>query len=291
MQVCIASSAEQAEDARACALISGTRSVTYAELAAMVELATRTLCGMGVEPGSRIAMRLPSGIETVAVLLAALGAGAAFAPISPGEPPRRLKRFLEKCRPNLLVTTQAELDLIEGVRVVECSQLFRPRAPALAERAAPVGRSDDPAYIIFTSGTSGEPKSVVIEHGGIVNAVMWKIREYALSPKCRVLPLFGYEFDGFVLNVFALLGAGATVVLLDDDDRRNPARIAACIDSQAVTHVVTGPLLHEATLDHVIEGKLGSLQVVPRRSSADPQTIIRSKRLFPREAVERIRPD
>jgi amino acid adenylation domain-containing protein len=264
------------------AIVHGTRTVTYTELEAMADVAARNLKKMGLESGDTIALQLRSGIDAVTIMLAALKAGAAFAPISPNEPPKRLSRLLEKARPKLLVTMQGEPDVVAGVRAVGMPRLLVPHGTALAEVEAPAAQTTAPAYVIFTSGTSGEPKGVVVQHNGILNAVAWKIREYTFSRGHRVLPLFAYEFDGFILNVFAPLCSGATVILMDDEERRLPRCIAAYIESQHVTHVVATPLLYRGVLDHTDQDQLRSLRrVTLAGEAADPETIARSNRLAP----------
>lgn len=261
--------AEQARKTpEAPALLCGSQSVTYAQLEAMAEAAAGRLVALGVEPGARIALRLPGGIDLVAALLGVLKAGAAFVPISLSDPPNRVDRLLGRCPPRLLVGTFA------GVPRVDVADLV---APGPGPGRATAGTA---AYVMFTSGTSGEPKGVVIEHRGIVNAIAWKMREYAFSPRHRVLPLFGYEFDGFVLNLFAPLCAGAAVVLLDDEERRHPARIAAAVGTRGVTHLAAAPLLYDALLDHATQ--LRSLERVTLAGEvAHPDTIARGRRLAP----------
>lgn len=266
----------------ALAVIHGAQSVTYAELDTMAAIIANNLMEMGVRSGDTIGLLLSSSIDRVATMIAALRVGAVFAPFSLGEPPKRLSRLLEMCRPKLLVTVRAENDLAPHVQTVEFSRLFARRDTVLTDRTELSIRTDAPAYIIFTSGTSGTPKAVCIEHRGIVNAIVWKVREHAFAPGRRVLPLFGYEFDGFILNVFAPLCSGATIVLLDDDERHRPKCIATCIDGREVTDMVTAPILYEAVLGYVNEGQLRSLQrVTLAGESASPETIARSKRIAP----------
>lgn len=264
------------------ALVQGEHVVTYADLNRMADTVAHGLRRIGIDTGDTVALRLNGGIETVAVMLGVLKAGAAFAPFGGDEPPDRLRRLLEICRPRLLVTAgpvEVGADQAPDVPAVEVSRLLADGDDATAGPVASAPSTDDPpAYVIFTSGTSGEPKGVVLDHRGIVNAVAWKIREYGLAPGRRVLGLFGYEFDGFLLNVFAPLCSGATVVLLDDAERRDPRRVAACVRTRRVTDLITAPLVFDALLDHVGEDDLRVLKwVTLAGEAADPATIARSR--------------
>ncbi|HLG54333.1 MAG TPA: amino acid adenylation domain-containing protein [Vicinamibacterales bacterium] len=270
----------------ALAIVDNAHAATYAELDATADVIARNLTDLGVEPGDTIGLRLGRPIDSVATMLAAVRCGAAFAPIGLSEPPNRLRRLLDRCRATLLVTNDSGADEAPGVRTATISRLLAPCDTVLPESADRSRRADAAAYVIFTSGTSGDPKAVVVEHRGIVNAITWKIREYSLATGRRVLPLFGYEFDGFVLNVFASLCSGATVVLMDDDDRRQPGRVAACIDDERVTDVVAAPLLYDAVLAHVSGEQLRSLaRVTLAGEAAAPETIVLSKRVAPHVQV------
>ncbi|MBZ9770994.1 non-ribosomal peptide synthetase [Mesorhizobium sp. CO1-1-8] len=271
-------SAQVSKTAGACALVCGEFRLSYADLEAQAGQVCAGLEAMGIGSGKTVALRMAAGINAVVVQLAIMKSGAAFCPLGANEPINRLRQMLEAVGADLLVT-----DREEAIAPADCREVSFSRIPS-AEAAAKqsVVSVDDPAYVIFTSGTSGTPKPVAISHRGIVNAVAWKRRTYDLSPSSRVLPVFGYEFDGFVLNVFGPLCSGATVILSDDEGRRAPAGIVRSIETEGVTHIVCAPVIYGAVLDHAAGFAFATLDTVTLAGEAAGAGLIaRSNAMLP----------
>jgi len=151
------------------ALVEPDRSVTYGDLAALVDRAAHALRALGVEPEQRVALRLPDGIGFAAVFLATIKIGAVAVPLNTRLPAAGLRAVLSDCRPKVLV---AEADLLgadagalEGVGIGAVTSaaalLSGPSAGPLA--AGPVGL-DAMAFWLYTSGTTGAPKAAVHGH-------------------------------------------------------------------------------------------------------------------------------
>ncbi len=138
------------------------------------------------------------------------------------------------------------------------------------------------AYIIFTSGTTGQPKGVVIEHGSIAGTIRWRHHEYKLDSSDAVLQLFSYSFDGYLTSSFTPLVSGSRVVALPEEDSKNPVAIKNCIAQRRITHFICVPLLYQAILDCARPEELQSLRrVTLAGDKADPDTIRRSLSLKP----------
>ncbi|WP_167229049.1 non-ribosomal peptide synthetase [Massilia rubra] len=261
-----------------CALIYRERQLSYADLESQARKAAACLAGMGIGPGKTVALQLASGIDAVVVELAIMMAGAAFCPIGVGEPVTRLRKMLDAVGADLLVSDDCEAIAPPGCRMVSLASLLSAEDAAL-HSIFPV---QDRAYVIFTSGTSGTPKPVAIKHHSIMNAIAWKQRAYQLASSSRVLPLFGYEFDGFVLNVFASLCSASTVILMDNKALRAPDEMVDSISHHGVTHCICTPMIHAALLDHVAGVRLDSLDTVTLAGeAADAALIVRSASLLP----------
>jgi amino acid adenylation domain-containing protein len=138
------------------------------------------------------------------------------------------------------------------------------------------------AYIIFTSGTTGQPKGVVIEHGSIAGTIRWRRDEYKLDSSDSVLQLFSYSFDGYLTSFFTPLASGSRVVALPGADAKNPVAIKNCLAQQRITHFICVPPLYQAILDCARPEELQSLRrVTLAGDKADPDTIRRSLSLKP----------
>lgn len=256
---------------------------SYVDLDRMANCVARRLHEAGLTAGDIVAVRLRPGVPMVATLLGVLKLGAAFLPISLEEPADRMRSLLAGSWSRALLSMRDEPDgdVNDRQLVIPVAQLLvgweargdwrPPSTPALGD-----------AYVLHTSGSTGEPKAVPVAHSGIVNSVGWKAREYEFSGDDRILPLFGYTFDGFILNVFASLASGATVILMEERAARDPRVIAETIRQQQVSHVVAAPIVYQSVLGQARPGQLDCLRSVALAGDvAEPETLARSPHGLP----------
>ncbi|HYR09716.1 MAG TPA: amino acid adenylation domain-containing protein, partial [Longimicrobium sp.] len=199
----------------AVAVVSGDRSLTYAELNARANRLARRLAALGAGPERIVALALARSVEMVVALLAVNKAGAAFLPVDPVYPAERRRWMLERSAARLVLTTSAlAADLPET----------RAAVVALDEIAAEVEGEDDgdlsvdvhvenAAYVIFTSGSTGRPKGVVVPHRGIGNLAEAQREAFGVEPGGRVLQFASFSFDAAVAEVAHALLSGATLVM------------------------------------------------------------------------------
>ncbi|MEO3782584.1 amino acid adenylation domain-containing protein [Actinocorallia sp. B10E7] len=219
---------------------SGT--MTYGELA---ERALRIAAGLvaeGVKPGDRVSVELPKGAEQTAAVLGVLAAGAAYVPISPAQPPAR--------RDKIRASAAVSASLVPGGDHGSDEPL-----------AAPVpGRADQVAYILFTSGSTGEPKGVEVSHRAAANTIDDLIERYALSASDVTFGVSALDFDLSVFDLFSVWSVGGAVVLPDEEERRDAARWAELVGRWSVTVVNCVPSVLEMLL---MQGRpVPSLRVV-----------------------------
>ncbi|GAA3983101.1 amino acid adenylation domain-containing protein [Thermobifida alba] len=189
--------------------------LTHGELA---ERALRIAAGLrrrGVAPDDAVAVCLPKGPDQVAAVLGVLAAGAVYVPVGPDQPRLRRDRVHRAAR--IAFTVGAGGDPARRARPEE---LYA--EPPLD---APVPRHpDDLAYVVFTSGSTGEPKGVEVTHAAAAATVADVNERYGVGPDDRVLGLSALDFDLSVYDIFGLLGAGGAVVLPTEEERRDAAR-------------------------------------------------------------------
>ncbi len=221
---------QAARTPQAVAVVSGERSLTYAELNGTANRLARLLAARGAGPGTLVAVALPHTADLVLALLAVLKSGAAYLPLDPGHPAERTATVLAEARPVCAVAAAGAADTLAaaGVPVLPPDTAGPASPPAHdltdADRRAPL-RPRDAAYVIYTSGSTGRPKGVVVEHASVTNYVQRCAEAY---PGLRGSTLLHAPatFDSLVTTLYGALTAGGSVHVapLDAD---LPARRAA----------------------------------------------------------------
>ena len=224
----------------ALAIADGDRRLSYADLTGRAARVAGRLHGLGVGgsgvghvaglgvPGPGrcgediVAVCLPRGAALLVAELGILAAGAAFLPIDPDNPDERTRRLLELSGARLLVTSAALRDrlavAVPTLLVGEDGELTgdapagdRPDMPARDWAAATPGGQDRLAYVVYTSGSTGEPKGVMIQQHGFANLVAWCRERFALTPRDRTTMVSPPGFDFSVWECWATLTAGGSL--------------------------------------------------------------------------------
>ncbi len=192
---------------------TGTRS--YGELADSALRVAAELIRGGVSPGEVVAVHLPKSPDQIAAVLGVLAAGAAYLPLGMDQPVARRDRVLRRAGVRRVVTdsNQSWPD-----QVSPC--LFS-RIPAVEPLPEPVPvATDQLAYVIFTSGSTGEPKGVEITHRAALNTILDINRRFGVDAQDRVLAVSALDFDLSVYDIFGLLSTGGSLILIDEQARR-----------------------------------------------------------------------
>lgn len=227
------------------AVISAAGSLSYAELGARVHRLARRLRSLGVGRGRMVGVVSEHGWEQAAATLAVLCAGGVYVPLHPDLPSKRLADLCRACDIELLLTQSWLQDRVawpEGLQRIAVDDL----QGYAQESELPLDLAqtpDDMAYVIFTSGTTGMPKGVVIDHLAAVNTLLDVNRRYGVGPGDRLLALSNLNFDLSVYDIFGTLAAGATVVYPAADSAKDPAHWLALVREHQVTLWNTVPAL------------------------------------------------
>lgn len=241
--------------------------VTFAQLERMIDRRAHALTRLGVQPGERVVLLVPFGVELIALVYALFKVGAVLVLIDPGMGPRAMIDCLAQVRPaGLIAIPKAHLALSVAGRAVLAGLRHRVRvgpgwwrAGASLERAladapdAPfpcaATRASDVAAVLFTSGSTGPAKGVVYEHGVFDAQVRHLARVYGIEPG---------EVDLPALPAFALFSValGCTVVLPDMDFARpsklDPSRFVEAIEDHGVTYSFGSPAVWGPVAEHCV---------------------------------------
>jgi epothilone synthetase B len=215
------------------ALVAADESLSYAELDRRARCLAARLLVEGVQPGELVAVAVDKAWEQVVAVLGTLHAGAAYLPIDTRASANVIRRVLADGKVRIALTRSrlaGEFDWPEGVSPIPVN------ASHPDERLTPRAGPDGLAYVLYTSGSSGAPKGVMVEHRSVVNRMADVAARFALSPSDRALALTALHHDLSVFDLFGMLCAvGGAVVLPDPARERDPAHWVDLIARHGVT--------------------------------------------------------
>jgi amino acid adenylation domain-containing protein len=194
--------AQAARTPDAVAVTGEDRRLTYRDLELESNRLARRLLAEGLAPEARVGILLERSPEMLIALLGVLKAGAAYVPLDPSHPAERMSSLLASAGVTLVLTQErldAERDAIDRLSASQVTVQVQP---------------DQLAYVLYTSGSTGAPKGVMVQHGSLVNYLTWCTGAYGLGPGRRSLLLSSLGFDFTVTALFAPLLAGGEVAIV-----------------------------------------------------------------------------
>ena len=227
------------------ACTQGDRRVTYAELRRAAAKVTGWLRTQGVARGDRVGLLCERGIDLATGALGILRAGAAYVPLDPAYPAERIAFMLDDCGARLLVTDggSPSPDGWTGTSAVVSALPEPAEVEPLVETTG-----SDLAYVVYTSGSTGLPKGVMIEHAGLTNLIEWHRRTFDVAAGTRCAMAASPAFDASIWELWPALVAGASLHVVDERTRMIPAELAAWIDANEVEQIILPTPLAEALL-------------------------------------------
>lgn len=239
------------------AVITAGRVVSYADVRSSSLLLAHQLRRAGAQPEQLVAIVMEPGWEQVVAALATLEAGAAYLPIDPGLPAERLRYLLHHGEVRLALTQSRVEPRIDWPAQIQrfCVDALELQGQDVVELES-LQTPESLAYVMYTSGSTGLPKGVMIDHRGAVNTILDINARFRVGARDRVLALSEYTFDLSVYDIFGTLAAGGTIVLPTGDARRDPVAWVALLQQERVTIWNTVPALLKLLVECAEEQKL-----------------------------------
>ena len=234
--------------------------ITYGELNALANQLRDRLHHQGVCPGDRVGVYLHKSIDSVAAIFGILKTGAAYVPVDPGAPVSRNAYILTDCQVKAVVIEDCFVnDLASewGARehipaflilnhtgggksikeMLDQAQASIPISPAVTINPS----LDDLAYILYTSGSTGKPKGVMLTNRAAISFVDWCSEAFEPHPHDRFSSHAPFHFDLSILDIYLPIKHGASLVLISEENGKDPVRLASLISESNITIWYSAP--------------------------------------------------
>ncbi len=255
--------------------------LTYAQLNARANRLAHHLQALGVRPEVPVAICMARCLEMVVGLLGILKAGGAYVPLDPAHPEERLSFMMQDARAAVLLTRGEVSARVpeHGIQVVDLESDWDAIAAQSEENPSAGATPANLAYILYTSGSTGQPKGVMVEHRGLCNTIDWLIRTLAPSVADRCLLKTPITFDAAGREFFPTLLTGGTLVIAEPDGHRDSRYLAETIRSEQISifHCVPS-LLQFLVEEPAFDGSLALRAVMCGGEALPAQLVTRFQR-------------
>jgi amino acid adenylation domain-containing protein len=267
------------------AVIDGERSISYLSLQERAGRIASVLTECGVRPGDRVGIYMTKSIEAVAAIYGALRAGAVYVPLDAAAPPKRIGFMARDCGIRHLISDRnkqpvwqqlasegAALDhvvVLDGEETEERVAGAQVHPPSEVDQASedpdPVGTiEDDLAFILYTSGSTGDPKGVMLSHANCRCFVRWAVDEFAVNPGDHLSSHAPFHFDLSTFDLFGAAAAGASVSLMPPTLSIFPSEVRRFIEQRQITVWYSVPSILTLMTEHagLERGAMPSLRTI-----------------------------
>ena len=228
------------------AVICGGVRRSYGDIESSARSLAFELASRGVAVGDRVGVFLNRSVSMIEAILGCHLAGAAYVPLDPHYPEARNQRVLEDAEVAVVLTTSTlQGRLPERTESTILLDVLDPGRPTTTD--LPTVGPETPAYILYTSGSTGHPKGVIISHGNLRASTAARLQVYD-TPPLRFLLLPSLAFDSSVAGIFWTLGVGGALVIPTDDEVNDVRQLTRLMSRERVSSLLCVPSLYTQLL-------------------------------------------
>jgi amino acid adenylation domain-containing protein len=240
------------------------RQLSYQKLNEQANQLAHFLIAKGIQPGTLLGVFLERSLQLPVTLLAILKAGAVYVPLDLSFPEERLNTIVRDARLQWVITSRY-LSLWKfpaALQVIDIEQSSQWLALDNHTPAITPAGSKPLLNVIYTSGSSGQPKGVMVSQAAIVNRLLWMQESFPLQAHDRVLHKTPYSFDVSVWEIFWPLITGAQLIIAEPQGHKNPAYLRDIIHREKISILHFVPSMLSVFLQTDAPGKCASLKEV-----------------------------
>lgn len=217
------------------AVVYKEKQITYADLDRTTNRLAAYIKGLGIGREDVVSVLIPRNEFMAIASIGVSKAGAAYQPLDPSYPPERLAFMVDDSAAKLLIVDESLLELL---RDYTGPILLTKDIDSLPDSTSPLPKPspDDLFILLYTSGTTGQPKGCMLEHKNLVAFCHWYCHYYELNEHSRVTAYASYGFDANMMDMYPALISGGTVHIIAEDIRLELDKLHAYFKDHGLTH-------------------------------------------------------
>ncbi len=209
---------------------------TFFETQKRAQQLSQSLLNSGVKNGNVVGIFHDKSFDGFCLMLACLRIGSPYVNLDPNTPPKRLEKILKTCSPSIIVNLITHLNWLteiaqSGYKLLTIDELKE----SPKQLVIPTVTGNNPAYLMFTSGSTGMPKAAVISHSSLLNFISWAKDRFEINNQDRLTNVNPLFFDNSVFDFYASLFNGATLCPAPTNLLKNPLELVSWVNSQTCT--------------------------------------------------------
>lgn len=222
------------------AIVFNNLKINYADLDKKANQLANLLIANNITEEDIVAIVMERSIDFIISILGVLKSGAAYIPIDPAFPPKRIEYMLNEANVKVLITEKN----VKVVNSLKCDKKFLQETETYSEKRCSIrNTANSLMYVLYTSGSTGDPKGVMVEHRNVASYVHAFKKEFNISEKDIMLQQSVCTFDIFVEEVFPIILTGGTLVIAENNIVKDELKLMDLLEKEGITITSSFPYL------------------------------------------------